>query len=232
MDFIFEPPPIVSVPINGTQQRFPVGRIFCVGRNYEEHAREMGFEADREAPFFFMKPADAIVIDNGNVTYPQGTRNFHHEIELVVAVGVGGSNIAPANALEHVFGYAVGNDLTRRDLQIAAREKGRPWDAGKAVEQSAPIGAIAPAAMIGHPTSGRIWLKVNDQIRQDGDLSGLIWSVPELIAFFSNLYHLKPGDLIFTGTPAGVGRVNPGDVLIGGVEGVGEITNRIIQGAG
>lgn len=227
MSYVFDPGPVPSVPVAGIGERFPVRRIFCVGRNYEEHAREMGFQPDREAPFFFTKPADAIVMDGATIPYAKGTKNLHHEIELVVAIGREGADIAKESALDHVYGYAVGNDLTRRDLQIASREKGRPWDVGKAFDQSAPIGAIRRVSEIGHPTRGRIWLAVNGEARQDSDIGQLIWSVPELIAFFSSLHTLKPGDLIFTGTPAGVGPVKPGDTLVGGIDGIGELTTRV-----
>lgn len=220
MNFVFSPAPPVGVGIQGGARRFPVRRIFCVGRNYAAHAREMGKDPEREPPFFFTKPADAIVANHATVAYPSRTRDLHHEIELVVALGKGGSHIASARALDHVFGYAVGNDLTRRDLQFAARDLGRPWDTGKAFDHSAAIGAISPAETVGHLRRGRIWLHVNDQPRQQADLSELIWSVPEIIAELSTLFELAPGDLIYTGTPAGVGAVVPGDRLEGGIDGL------------
>lgn len=228
MKYVLPAPPVTSLPVAGIDQQFAVRRIYCIGRNYEEHAREMGFVADREAPFFFLKPADAVVQDGDDVPYPVASQNVHHEIELVVAIGSGGRDIPVDRALEHVYGYAVGNDLTRRDLQIAAREKGRPWEAGKAVDHSAPISALVPAAQIGHPAQARIWLHVNGAVRQDADISDLIWSVPELISYLSGLYELHPGDLIMTGTPAGVGPVQVGDVLEGGIDGVGTLTTKVI----
>jgi len=220
MTFVFLPAPQAGVEIQGSAQRFPVRRIFCVGRNYAAHAREMGKDPEREPPFFFTKPADAIVPNHATVAYPPRTGNLHHEIELVVALGKGGGQIPSARALDHVFGYAVGNDLTRRDLQFAARDLGRPWDTGKAFDYSAVIGAISPAEKVGHPSRGRIWLNVNEQLRQQADLSDLIWSVPEIIAELSTLFELAPGDLIYTGTPAGVGAVVPGDRLEGGIDGL------------
>lgn len=219
--------PQASVPISGTDARFPVRRIYCVGRNYAEHAREMGHDPVREAPFFFAKPADAVVENGAVVAYPQRTDNLHHEIELVVALDKGGEQIPVEQALEHVFGYAVGIDLTRRDLQKQAKEKGRPWDTAKGFDHSAPVSAIHGADDIGHPQKGRIWLDVNGENRQQGDLNELIWSVPESIAELSTLFRLEPGDLIFTGTPAGVGPVVAGDRLTGGIDGLDEIAIRI-----
>jgi fumarylpyruvate hydrolase len=220
MSFVFPPPAAPSVEIKGRAERFPVHRIYCVGRNYAAHAREMGMDPEREPPFFFSKPADAIVPNNATIPYPSRTANLHHEIELVVALSTGGKNIPAAKALEHVYGYAVGDDLTRRDLQFEARDKGRPWDTSKAFERSAPISSIRPASETGHFTKGRIWLSVNGEIRQNADLSELIWSVPEIIAELSTLFELSPGDLIYTGTPAGVGAVKAGDRLEGGVDGL------------
>ena len=217
-----------SVPIAGDERRFPVRRIFCVGRNYAAHAREMGMDPDREPPFFFMKPADAVVENGADVPYPPETRNLHHEIELVVAIGGLARDLAVEEAPAVIFGYAVGNDLTRRDLQFAMREKGRPWEVGKAFEHSAPITAIHPAARIGHPARGRIWLAVNGERRQEADVADLIWSVPEILMHLSRLFTLKPGDLVFTGTPAGVGPLVPGDVVEGGVEGVDVLRHRIV----
>ncbi len=219
----FPPPPVPTVAIAGSDARLPVRRIFCVGRNYAAHAREMGRDPDREPPFFFTKPADAVVDTGSRIPYPPLTADFHHEIELVVAIGRGGRDIAPAAALDHVFGYAVGIDLTRRDLQLAARDKGRPWDWGKAFDLSAPIAPVRRAAKVGHPSSGRIWLSVNDTLRQDADLAELIWSVPETIALLSTSVTLCPGDLVMTGTPAGVGPMVAGDHVMGGIDGLGTI---------
>ncbi|GAB4120109.1 MAG: fumarylacetoacetate hydrolase family protein [Rhodothalassiaceae bacterium] len=228
MSHVFPPKPVPSVAIAGRAERFPVHRIYCVGRNYAAHAREMGRDPDREPPFFFMKPADAVVENGADVPYPPATENLHHEIELVVAIGKGGTDIPEDRALSHVFGYAVGNDLTRRDLQLAARDKGRPWDTGKGFDHSAPITEIHEAARIGHPSRGRIWLKVNGTIRQDADLSELIWNVSETISHLSRLFALEPGDLIFSGTPAGVGPLTRGDLVEGGIEGLPDLRTRIV----
>lgn len=227
MTFLFPPSPTVAVDINGITERFPVRRIYCVGRNYAAHAREMGHDPEREPPFFFTKPADAIVPNHATVAYPSRTANLHHEIELVVAMGKGGRNIPMASALQHVFGYAVGNDLTRRDLQFAARDKGRPWDTGKAFDRSAVITAITPASRVGHLNGGRIWLTVNGQLRQQADLAELIWSVPEIVAELSTLFELAAGDLIYTGTPGGVAAVVPGDRLEGGIDGLDTLVTTI-----
>lgn len=227
MKYVFPAPPITSVPIAGVDERFPVRRIYCVGRNYAEHAREMGFDPEREPPFFFEKPADAIVENGATIPYALATQNFQHEIELVVAIGKEGVEIPSQAALEHVYGYAVGLDMTRRDQQLAARDKGRPWDVGKAFDQSAPISAIHRASELGHPSRGAIWLTVNGEARQRADLTQLLWPVPDVIAHLSKLFVLKPGDLIYTGTPAGVGPVKPGDRLQGAVEGVDEISLQI-----
>lgn len=227
MKYVFPAPQITSVPIAGADERFPVHRIYCVGRNYAEHAREMGFDPEREPPFFFEKPADAIVENGATIPYALATQNFQHEIELVVAIGKEGVEIPSQAALEHVYGYAVGLDMTRRDQQLAARDKGRPWDVGKAFDQSAPISAIHRVSEIGHPSRGAIWVSVNDEVRQRADLTQLLWPVPDVIAHLSKLFVLKPGDLIYTGTPAGVGPVKPGDRLHGAVEGVAEISLRI-----
>ena len=224
-EYSFPAPAVPSVTIAGERARFPVHRIYCVGRNYAEHAREMGKDPAREPPFFFLKPADTIVANGGVVPYPTRTTNFHHEIELVVAIGKSGWRIPVGQALDHVFGYAVGNDYTRRDLQLAARDKGRPWDTGKAC--SAAITAIHPVSKVGHIQRGRIWLAVNDQVRQQADVADLIWSVPETIAELSTLFKLEPGDLIYTGTPAGVGAVRIGDVVSGGIDGLERLENRI-----
>jgi fumarylpyruvate hydrolase len=216
-----------SIPVAGSSERFPVRHIYCVGRNYAEHAKEMGGDATKEPPFFFTKSADAIVPvvppAVGKIPYPMATKNFHHELELVVAIGKSGVKVAPGQAQSLIYGYAVGLDMTRRDLQSAAKEKQRPWDIGKNVEQSAVLGEIGPASEIGHPAAGRIELRVNGETKQSGDLSALIHSVAAIIANLSQFYHLQPGDLIYTGTPAGVGPVKAGDRLEGSIAGVGTI---------
>ena len=212
-----------DVAVQGTSSRFPVRRIYLVGRNYADHAREMGHDPNREKPFFFQKPSDAVLPGGSNFPYPPQSSNVHHEIEMVVALASGGRDIDEANALQHVYGYAVGIDITRRDLQQQMKQQGRPWEAGKSFDRSAPVSEIVPVASCGHPKNGRIWLTVNGEVRQDGDLSQLIWSVPEIIATLSALFELAGGDLIFTGTPAGVGPIEPGDRLSGGVQSVGEI---------
>jgi fumarylpyruvate hydrolase len=224
-----------SVPVAGTSQRFPVRHIFCVGRNYAEHAKEMGGDATREPPFFFTKAADAIVPvvppAVGRVAYPMATRNYHHELELVVAIGKSGVNVAAADAQALVFGYAVGLDMTRRDLQNDMREKKRPWDIGKSFAQAAPIAPIHPIAQTGALTRGEIVLDVNGAARQRGDLSDMIWDVPHMIEFLSRLYRLEPGDLVFTGTPAGVGPVVVGDRLDGRIAGLTPLSIEIVAGA-
>lgn len=219
---------ISTVPVIGSDSVFPVRRIYLVGRNYAAHAREMGHDPDREAPFFFQKPADALLLPGNDFPYPSKSSDVHHEIEMVVALGKGGADIAEADALSHVFGYAVGVDMTRRDLQGEAKKMGRPWEVGKAFESSAPISAIKPAAEIGHPNAGRVWLEINGELRQEGDLNQLIWNVPETISYLSGLFTLAPGDLIYSGTPSGVGPVQRGDTLSGGVDGVGNIELRVI----
>jgi fumarylpyruvate hydrolase len=227
-NFVVEAKDTPSIPVVGQSGRFPVHRIYCVGRNYAAHAREMGKDPDKEPPFFFLKPADAIVAGGGEMHYPPGTADLHHEIEMVVALQRGGFEISAENALSHVYGYAVGLDMTRRDLQMQARDMGRPWDFGKAFDESAPITAIYPVASYGHHSAGAITLEVNGQLRQKGDLQDLIWNVPDTIAFLSKYYRLQPGDLIFTGTPAGVGAVKPGDTLVGKVEGLAELRVTIV----
>ena len=227
MKYAFPVSSIPTVPIAGTDLSYAVRRIYCVGRNYAEHAREMGFEPERESPFFFTKPADAIALDGATIAYALATQNLHHEVELVAAIGKSGVNIARESALEHVYGYAVGIDMTRRDLQLAARDKGRPWDVGKAFDESAPISAIHQSGEIGHPHAGAIRLSVNGQLRQNADLNQLLCPVADLVVELSRLFVLKPGDLIYTGTPAGVGPVTTGDELHGSIEGVGTITIRI-----
>jgi fumarylpyruvate hydrolase len=228
MTHVIPSPAPASVEVAGSTERFPVHRIYCVGRNYAAHAREMGMDPEREPPFFFSKPADAIVPNGAPVPYPPRTGNLHHEIELVVAIGAGGRDIPLADALAHVFGYAVGNDLTRRDLQFAAREKGQPWDVAKGFDRSAPVTAIRRAAEVGHLERGRIWIEVNGERRQQADLSEMIWNVPEIVAELSTLFDLVPGDLIFTGTPAGVGPVQRGDSLVGGIDGLETLRTTIV----
>jgi fumarylpyruvate hydrolase len=226
-EFLFSPPPPVSAAIRGRAERFPIRRIFCVGRNYEAHAKEMGVAVDREAPFYFTKAAEHYAPSGTAAPYPPGTKNYHYEVELVVAIGKAGFRVAEAQALDHVFGYACGLDMTRRDLQAAAKEKQRPWDIGKDVEQSAVLGEIVPSAEIGHPQHGLIELRVNGQTKQSADLSSLIHSVAAVMAHLSQYYHLQPGDLIYTGTPEGVGAVKPGDRLEGSVAGVGTVALQI-----
>ena len=215
--------PQTTVAIADSNERFPVRRIFCIGQNYAAHAREMGGDPDREPPFYFNKAADTVVASGSVLDYPPRTDDLQHEIELVVAIKKGGCNISVGHAVEHVFGYAVGIDLTRRDLQAKAKASGWPWDVAKNFDQSAPVGEIHTAASIGHPSSGRIWLAVNGDGRQDGNLNEMIWTVPQLLAEISTYCALAAGDLVFTGTPAGVGKLAPGDLVTGGVEGVGEI---------
>lgn len=232
MSYVIPPAPIPAVPVAGSNDSFPVRRIYCVGRNYAAHAREMGSDPEREPPFFFCKPADAVVPvapgATADIAYPPQTANYHHEIELVVAIGKRGTNIARDAANEHVWGYTAGFDMTRRDLQFALRDKGRPWELGKAFDQSAPIAPLVPVSRCGHPGSGRVWLTVNGKTKQEGDLADLIWSVPETIAHLSQYFELCPGDLIFTGTPEGVGPVVKGDLVAGGVAGIGELSIRIV----
>ncbi|MBS0581314.1 MAG: fumarylacetoacetate hydrolase family protein [Proteobacteria bacterium] len=225
-DFAFPPAPPASVAVAGSKLRFPVHRIYCVGRNYAEHVREMGAEPERAPPVFFMKPADAVVANGTPVPYPPATANLHHEVELVVALRSGARHIAAGAALGHVFGYAVGNDLTRRDLQAAARAKGQPWDTAKGFDHSAPVAAIRPAAE-GHLNRGRIWLKVNDSLRQESDIDQMLLDVPGIIAALSGFYELRGGDLIFTGTPAGVGALKPGDRVEGGIDGLETLRHTI-----
>jgi fumarylpyruvate hydrolase len=228
-DFVFAPAVTPAVPVAGGG-RFPVHRIYCVGLNYADHIREFGRDPERSPPVFFMKPADAVVANGAAVPYPPRTANFHYEIELVVALGRGGRAIAAGRALDHVFGYAAGNDLTRRDLQSEAKERGQPWDTSKGFDCSAPLAAIRPAHA-GHPSRGRIWMSVNGRIRQESDLGQMLVDVPHIIAELSTLYELKPGDLIFTGTPSGVGPLKPGDQLEGGIEGLEVLRNAIVAAA-
>lgn len=232
MSFVFSPAAITGAPVQNSDQQFPVRRIYCVGRNYAEHAREMGFDPDREPPFFFCKPADALVpVAQGqtlDLAYPAQTENLHYEIELVAAIGKGGRDIAEEDALDHVWGYAVGLDMTRRDLQLSMRKAGRPWELGKAFDQSAPMGPLYPADTVSGVDSAGIWLKVNGTDQQRSTTDKLIWSVAETIAYLSKYFELQPGDLIFTGTPEGVGPVDVGDVMEGGVDGLGTITVRMV----
>jgi fumarylpyruvate hydrolase len=228
MRFVIKSPAPPMVEVAGADERFPVHRIYCVGRNYEDHVREMGSDPKRDPPVFFSKPADAVVANGAAVPYPPRTSNLHHEIELVVAIGLGGRDISLERALDHVFGYAVGNDLTRRDLQAAAKGSGAPWDVAKGFDHSAPISAIRRADEVGHLATGTIWLEVNGEPRQRAELSEMIWSVPEIVAELSTYFELQPGDLIFTGTPAGVGAVVQGDSLVGGIDGLDTLRTTIV----
>ena len=221
---LFPTPPVVAAPVRGRSERIPIRRIFCVGRNYEAHAKEMGVAVDREAPFYFTKSTEHYVPSGSTVPYPPGTSNYHYELELVVVLGAAAFRVSTDQAKNAVFGYACGLDMTRRDLQFAAREQRRPWDLGKDVEQSAVLSEIVPASDTGHPSAGRIELRVNGEVKQSADISQLIHKVPEVIAHLSTFYHLNPGDLIYTGTPEGVGPVNSGDRLEGVIDGVGTIT--------
>ncbi len=231
MSYVFQPSPVISIPIVGRNERFPVHRIYCVGRNYEDHAKEMGFTG-REPPFFFMKPADSLVVVNagetGKMPYPGLTKNLHHEIELVVAIGTGGSQITAAHALSHVFGYAVGLDMTRRDLQNDMKKQSRPWCIAKAFEHSAPIGPITPAEQAGEIAHAQIALRVNETTRQSSSVSKLIWNIAETIEHLSAGWDLRAGDLIFTGTPEGVGPVSAGDVMVGTVSGLTELQVQVV----
>ncbi|KQT55247.1 MULTISPECIES: fumarylacetoacetate hydrolase family protein [unclassified Aureimonas] len=226
--YVFAPPPQAAVPVAGGEGLFPVRRIYCVGRNFADHAIEMGHDPAREPPFFFQKNADCLVVSGGDFRYPSASEDVHHEVELVVALKSGGTDISADDALAHVYGYGVGLDMTRRDLQGEAKKAGRPWEIGKAFDGSAPCSAIVPAENAGDLSKGRIRLTVNGETRQDGDLSQMTWKVPEIIAVLSGLFELKAGDLIFTGTPAGVGAVQRGDVLVGSIEGLGEVTTRVV----
>lgn len=226
MSYLFEPAPIVSVPVLGSEQRFPVHRIYCVGKNYADHIREMGSDPARDEPCFFLKPTDALVLAD-KVPYPPGTKNFHYEGELVLALGKGGRNISPETAHEHIFGYAAGLDMTRRDLQLAAGKIGMPWDTGKGFDHSAPLSALTRKQDCGLLETGSLKLWVNDQLRQNADLADLIWKSHEIISQLSRLYTLQPGDLIFTGTPAGVGAVVPGDRLRLAIAGLSELQVQI-----
>ncbi len=239
MPYVVAPPPTVSIPIRASTERFPVRRVYCVGRNYAAHAREMGFDPDREPPFFFCKPADAVrPVAEGQtleLAYPAQTIDYQHEIELVAAIGTGGSAIEVERALEHVWGYAVGLDMTRRDLQLQMRKAGRPWEIGKAFDDSAPIGPLVPAAQVGNLQAAAIRLEVNGSTRQSSTIGQLIWSVAETVSHLSRYFRLEPGDLIYTGTPEGVGPVVAGDLLVGAVDGVGTLRVKVLaagQGGG
>lgn len=223
-EFVIAVPQTPSLAVEGQSARFPLRRVYCVGRNYSEHAREMGHDPDREPPFFFSKPADAVVPAIGSVPYPGLTEDLHYEVELVVAIAKGGKDIAAADALSHVWGYTVGVDLTRRDLQAQAKKMGRPWDFAKGFDASAPASPLLPVSQTGHPASGKIWLDVNGEKRQRGDLSDQIWQVADVISYLSQAVELQPGDLIYTGTPAGVGAVQRGDVITGGIEGLSDFS--------
>lgn len=227
-EYVIELPDAPSLAVRGTDGRFPVRRVYCVGRNYADHAREMGHDPQREEPFFFQKNADSVVAEDGCFIYPPATQEVHHEIEMVVAIGRGGENIPVEHALRHVYGYAVGLDMTRRDLQADLKKQGRPWEVAKAFDGAAPCSEIMPVSVADHPDKGKIWLDVNGVRRQNGDLGQMIWKVPEILSHLSYLFALKPGDLIFSGTPAGVGPVMRGDELSGGVEGVGELRLRVV----
>lgn len=231
MNFVFQPSPPVALPVAGSDALFPVRRVYCVGRNYAEHAREMGHDPDREPPFFFQKNPDNLLPagPDGTVSfpYPPKSQDVHHEIELVVALKAGGTDIAAADAMEKVFGYGVAFDMTRRDLQAAAKKAGRPWELAKAFEHSAPCTALVEAAGVGEIGARRIWAAVDGEVRQDGSTEAMIWNIPDTIAYLSSLFELKPGDLILTGTPAGVGPVTRGQTLTGGVEGIGQLTVQV-----
>jgi fumarylpyruvate hydrolase len=228
MAYVIASEPIPALPVLGTADLFPVNRIFCVGRNYADHAREMGHDPEREPPFFFLKPGHALLPEGRDFPYPSSSRDVHYEFELVAAVGKGGTDIRVEDALNHIYGYAAGLDMTRRDLQLQAQKMARPWDVGKGFDYSAPCSALTPASKVGHPKKGAIWLERNGKRVQSSDLSALIWSVPEIIAQLSKLFRLTPGDLVFTGTPAGVGPVQRGEVLHGFIEGVGDLRVRIV----
>ncbi|MBN4664469.1 fumarylacetoacetate hydrolase family protein [Pandoraea nosoerga] len=232
MSFVFAPPATVAIPVAGSNDQFAVRRVYCVGRNYAAHAREMGFDPDREPPFFFCKPADAVLPvaygDTLTLKYPAQTNNYHYEAELVAAIGKAGSDIPLEQALEHVWGYAVGLDMTRRDLQMKMREMGRPWEIGKAFDASAPIGPIHPASVVGHIEKAAISLTVDGVQKQKSDITHLIWSVAETVSYLSQFFRLEPGDLIYTGTPEGVGPVKAGETMVTAVEGLGEIKVRVV----
>jgi len=226
--YVIDPPVIPSLPVWESEARFPVHRVYCVGRNYADHAIEMGHDPQREQPFFFQKNPDSVLVSDGTFAYPPASEEVHHEVEMVIAIGRGGQDIAAEQARNHIYGYAVGIDMTRRDLQAQLKKKGLPWEAAKAFEGAAPCSAVFPAIAIGHPERGEISLEINGVRRQTGDLEQMIWKVPEIIAHLSRLFTLQPGDLIFSGTPAGVGSVRRGDNLLGSVAGVGELRLQIV----
>jgi fumarylpyruvate hydrolase len=228
MTYAFPPAPVTTLPITNSTQDFPVSRIYCVGRNYAEHTREMGGDPNREAPFFFSKPKDAIVPSGSKIAYPQATSNLHFEMELVIAIGKEGKDLSSEEAQAHIFGYACGIDLTRRDLQGEAKEKGRPWDTGKGFDNSAPCSAVTPANLVDDLENMKIWLDVNGKRMQEAKISDMIWNSFEILAHLSHFYTIKPGDLIFTGTPAGVGKLEPGDQVDGGVDGLNTISITIV----
>jgi len=221
--YVIDPPAQAAIAVEGTDALFPVRRIWCVGRNYADHAREMGHDPSREPPFFFAKPSDAVIPNHATLAYPTQTKDLHHEIELVVCIGKGGRDIPVAKALDHVFGYAVGLDMTRRDLQTQAKNMQRPWEMGKSFDESCPVSAVQPVSKIGHPVKGAIWLKINGQTKQTGDLNQQIWPVDEAVAYLSTFVELAPGDIIMNGTPAGVGPCVVGDKLEGHIDGVGDL---------
>lgn len=227
MTFVIDPPAPVGLPVSGGEARFPVRRVYCIGRNYAAHAVEMGHDPDREPPFFFQKNADNLD-PSGVFPYPTGTRDVHHEMEMLVALQSGGRDIAVAEALSHVFGYGLALDMTRRDLQGEAKKMGRPWEVGKAFERSAPCGPVHRVDDVGHPSAGRIRLRVNSEVRQDGDLNQMIWKVPEQISYLSDYYELAPGDVILSGTPSGVAAVQKGDVMEVAIEGLGTLTVKVV----
>ena len=227
MNFVIPAPPVASVEVAGSEDRFPVRRIYCIGRNYQAHREEMGHD-DRKPPFYFQKPADALLETGGEFPYPSQSENVHFEIELVVAIAKGGVDISIEDALDHVYGYGLGIDMTRRDIQSQAKQDGRPWESAKSFDHSAPISPIRPASEIGHPDSGRIWLAVNGEVRQDSDLNLQIWNVQEGISHLSKLYQVAPGDLIYTGTPDGVGPIKSGDLITAGIDGIGELEIRVV----
>lgn len=228
MGYVIPPPPVVALPIVGSDDKFPVRRVYCIGRNYAEHAIEMGHDPTKEPPFFFQKNPDNLLVEGNDFPYPAKSKDVHFEIELVVALKRGGSNIPVASAMGHVYGYAIGLDMTRRDLQGDAKKLGRPWEIGKAFEHSAPCGPIHPASVTGHPTRGSIWLDVNGERRQTGDVNQMIWKIPEMISYLSEYFVLAPGDLIMSGTPAGVGGVKVGDALHGHVDGIGDFRVEVV----
>jgi len=228
MPYVFDAPPVASLPVAGSSVRFPVHRIYCIGRNYADHAKEMGATADRSQPVFFLKPADALVADGGDIPYPQATADLHHEVEMVVALAGGGRDIAVDRALEHVFAYGVGLDLTRRDLQAIAKTKSLPWDSAKAFDRSAPVSALRPVTDLRHPRAARLTLSVNGTLRQRADIADMVFTVPEIIHELSKLWELVPGDLVFTGTPAGVAALVRGDRFRAELEGIAALEGRIV----